>query len=85
MKAFTQLITVAVVVFGGVAIVHGGLQAGDLVTYLLYVAILIDPMLRLANFTRLYQEGMTGFERVMEMLEVAPEIEDARRRSSCRR
>ena len=61
MKAFTQLITVAVVVFGGVAIVHGGLQAGDLVTYLLYVAILIDPMLRLANFTRLYQEGMTGF------------------------
>ncbi len=76
MKAFTQLITVAVVVFGGVAIVHGGLQAGDLVTYLLYVAILIDPMLRLANFTRLYQEGMTGFKRVMEMLEVVPEIED---------
>ena len=76
MKAFTQLITVAVVVFGGVAIVNGGLQAGDLVTYLLYVAILIDPMLRLANFTRLYQEGMTGFQRVMEMLEVPPEIAD---------
>ena len=76
MKAFTQLITVAVVVFGGVAIVRGGLQAGDLVTYLLYVAILIDPMLRLANFTRLYQEGMTGFQRVMEMLEVTPEIDD---------
>ncbi len=76
MKAFTQLITVAVVVFGGVAIVQGGLQAGDLVTYLLYVAILIDPILRLANFTRLYQEGMTGFERVTEMLEVTPEIGD---------
>ena len=76
MKAFTQLITVAVVVFGGVAIVRGGLQAGDLLTYLLYVAILIDPMLRLANFTRLYQEGMTGFQRVMEMLEVTPEIDD---------
>jgi ATP-binding cassette, subfamily B, bacterial len=76
MKAFTQLITVAVVVFGGVAIVNGALQAGDLVTYLLYVAILIDPMLRLANFTRLYQEGMTGFQRVMEMLEVTPEIAD---------
>ena len=76
MKAFTQLITVAVVVLGGVAIVHGSLNAGDLVTYLLYVAILIDPMLRLANFTRLYQEGTTGFQRVMEMLEVQPEIQD---------
>jgi ATP-binding cassette, subfamily B, bacterial len=76
MKAFTQLITVAVVVLGGAAIVHGSLNAGDLLAFLLYVAILIDPMLRLANFTWLYQEGTTGFQRVMEMLEVQPEIQD---------
>jgi ATP-binding cassette subfamily B protein len=76
MKAFAQLITVAVVVLGGAAIVYGVLDAGDLVTYLLYVAILIDPMLRLANFTWLYQEGTTGFQRIMEMLEVQPEIQD---------
>jgi ATP-binding cassette subfamily B protein len=77
MKAFTQLITVAVVVLGGAAITRGALNAGDLVTYLLYVAILVDPLLRLANFTFLYQEGTTGFQRVMEMLEVEPEIQDA--------
>jgi ATP-binding cassette subfamily B protein len=76
MKAFTQLITVVVVVLGGTAITRGALNAGDLVTYFLYVAILIDPMLRLANFTYLYQEGTTGFQRVMEMLEIRPEIQD---------
>ena len=33
--AFTQLITIAVIIFGGVAIVHASLDLADLVTYLL--------------------------------------------------
>lgn len=77
LHAFTHLLTIAVILFGAVAIVQGNLDSADLVTYLLYVAILIDPVLRLVNFTRLYQEGMAGFNRFMEMLEVQPEIVDA--------
>ncbi len=75
--AFTQLMTVAVVIFGGVSIVNGTLDLADLLTFLLYVGILIEPIKRFANFTRLYQEGITGFERFMEVLEVAPDIQDA--------
>lgn len=77
MIAFTQLITVVVVVFGGVSIVNGSLDLADLVTYVLYVGILVEPVLRLVNFSRLYQEGITGFSRFMDMLEIAPDIEDA--------
>jgi ATP-binding cassette, subfamily B, bacterial len=75
--AFTQLITIAVVVFGGVAIVHASLDLADLVTYLLCVSILIDPIQKLVNFGRLYQEGITGFSRFMDILEVAPDLQDA--------
>jgi ATP-binding cassette, subfamily B, bacterial len=75
--AFTQLITIAVVVFGGVAIVHASLDLADLVTYLLCVGILIDPIQKLVNFGRLYQEGVTGFSRFMDILEVAPDLQDA--------
>jgi ATP-binding cassette subfamily B protein len=75
--AFTQLITMAVIVFGGVAIVHASLNLADLLTYLLCVSILIDPIQKLVNFGRLYQEGITGFHRFMDMLEVAPDLEDA--------
>lgn len=75
--AFTQLMTIAVIIFGGVAIVRGSLDLADLVTFLLYVGILIEPIRRFANFTRLYQEGIAGFERFVEILEVAPDIEDA--------
>ena len=44
---------------------------------MLYIGILIEPIKRFGNFTRLYQEGMTGFERFMEALEVTPAIENA--------
>jgi ATP-binding cassette subfamily B protein len=75
--AFTQLITIAVVVFGSAAIVRASLDLADLVTYLLFIGILIDPIQKLSNFIRLYQEGITGFNRFMEILEVAPDLQDA--------
>jgi ATP-binding cassette, subfamily B, bacterial len=76
MVAFTQLMTIAVIIFGGAAIVNATLDLADLLTYLLFVAILIDPIHKFANLARLYQEGITGYSRFMEMMEVAPDIQD---------
>lgn len=77
MIGFTQLITVAVIVFGGAAILHSSMQLPDLLTFFLCIGILIEPIQRMVNFARLYQEGMTGFDRFMEILEVEPDILDA--------
>lgn len=77
MTVFTQLMSIVVIVFGGVAIVNTTLDLADLLTFLLYIGILIEPINRFSNFTRLYQEGITGFERFMEALEVKPAIQDA--------
>jgi ATP-binding cassette subfamily B protein len=74
--AFTQFFTAAIVVFGGVSIVRGSLDLADLVTYLLYIGILVEPIRTALNFVRLYQEGVTGFERVMEVLETEPELQE---------
>ncbi|AWP30911.1 MULTISPECIES: ABC transporter ATP-binding protein [unclassified Paenibacillus] len=74
---FTQLITIAVIVFGGAAIVDAKLALADLLTFFLCIGILIEPIQRLVNFARLYQEGITGFDRFMEILEVEPDIEDS--------
>lgn len=72
----TQLMTVAVVVFGGIAIVDASLDLPDLITFLLYIGLLIEPIKRYGNFVRLYQEGITGFERFMEILETHPDLEE---------
>lgn len=74
--SFTQLMTVSIVIFGAVSIVKGSLDLADLLTFLLYSVILIEPIQRLGNFIRLYQQGITGFNRFMEVLEVQPDIQD---------
>ena len=71
---FAQLITVGVIAIGAVRVLHAELSVADMLTFLLCVAILIDPIQRLANFVRLWQQGYTGFIRVMEILEVAPDV-----------
>ena len=74
---FTQLMIIAVIVLGGASMTAGAsLDLPDLITFLLYVGILIEPIQRFSNFTRLYQMGFTGFERFMEVLEVGPDIQD---------
>ena len=75
--AFTQLITIAVIIFGGAGIANASLDLADLLTYLLCVGILIEPIERLVNFARLYQEGITGFNRYMDIMEVEPDIQDS--------
>lgn len=77
MIAFTQLITLVVIVLGGASLLQASLDLADLLTYLLYIGILIEPIQRLVNFARLYQVGITGFNRFMEYLEVVPDIQDA--------
>ena len=76
LATFAQLITVMVIVIGAARITAASLSAADLMTYLLCVAILIDPITRAVNFVRLWQEGLTGFDRFMDMLEIAPDIDD---------
>ncbi|MCY3834644.1 MAG: ABC transporter ATP-binding protein [Chloroflexi bacterium] len=76
MVAFTQVMTVVVVIFGAIAILGAELDLSDLITFLLYVGILIEPIQRLVNFARWYQEGITGFNRLMDILELPPAIQD---------
>jgi len=76
MAAFTQLITIAVIVFGAAGIARASLDLADLLTFLMCVAVLVDPIHRLVNFARLYQEGSTGFDRFFEMLQMEPDMPD---------
>lgn len=75
--AIIKLITVTVVVYGGVNIVNARLDLADLITFLLYIANFIEPIQKLTHMTEQFQEGITGFARFMEIMEIEPEIQDA--------
>lgn len=74
--SLTQVMTISIVIFGAVSIVKKSLDLADLLTFLLYIVILIEPIQRLGNFIRLYQQGVTGFNRFMDVLEIEPDIKD---------
>ena len=76
MSTIAQLITVGVIVAGAIRVVQAELRVGDLLTFLLCVAILVAPITRTVNFVRLWQMGYTGFTRFMEILETEPDIAD---------
>lgn len=75
--AITQLITVTVIVFGGISITKATLDLADLITFLLYIGNFIEPIQKLTHMTEQFQEGITGFERFMDILEIEPEIQDS--------
>lgn len=76
LSLFTGLINVAVIAGGGLFIAHKVINVGDLLTFLLYINNLIDPVKKLINFTEQFQNGMTGFDRFFDILEVEPDIVD---------
>lgn len=74
MDGFAQLVTIMVIVGGAIRILHAELTVAEMLTFLLCVGVLVDPVRRLDNFIRLWQEGATGFVRAMELLEEEPDI-----------
>lgn len=75
-ETFAQIITLLVVILGGLRILAAELTIADLLTFLLCVGVLVDPVKRMANLARLWQEGYTGFVRAMEILEIDPDVVD---------
>lgn len=76
--AFTSMITVAAAIFGSIFISKDIIVTADLVAFLLYINNLIEPVKKFINFTEQFQEGITGFERFMEVLEIEPDIVDSK-------
>lgn len=74
---FSELIPAAVIVFGGMAIVGGSIDLADVITFLLYVGYFIDPIRRLVFMTEQFQQGVAGFNRLMDILDLVPEVRDA--------
>ena len=74
--AFTTLITIIVVVAGGIFLTQGSLKVSDFVAFIMYISTFTEPVKKLINFTEQFQNGISGYERFIEMLAVEPDITD---------
>ena len=76
LNGFMNLITVVVIVAGGIFITKDIIKIADLITFLLYINNFTEPVNKLINFTEQFQNGITGYERFAEMISIEPDIKD---------
>ena len=74
--ALTTLVMIGVLVAGAAMITSRRMAVTDLITFLLYINNFTEPVKKLINFTEQFQNGYTGYERFLEILEVEPDIAD---------
>ncbi len=75
--AMTTMVTIIVLVAGACLITGGRMAVTDLVTFLLYINNFTEPVKKLINFTEQFQNGYTGYERFLEIMDIDPDITDA--------
>ncbi|MBS4955972.1 MAG: ABC transporter ATP-binding protein [Clostridium sp.] len=64
-----------VLIAGGIFTYYNAINLGDFLAYMLYVKLFTDPIKKLINFVEQYQNGMTGFKRFIDIMNVEEEIE----------
>ena len=75
---FTPLITVVIVVAGGIWIAGGTLEIANLLVFVMYAAYLLAPVPKLAELIPFFQSGFVGFVRFREIMDTVPDIVDAK-------
>ncbi|WP_312447663.1 ABC transporter ATP-binding protein [Lacrimispora sp.] len=75
-RMFDGLMYVVVIVAGGIFMVKGLIEPGDLVAYTLYVTTLLATIRRIIEFAEQFQRGITGVERFTELMDASVDIFD---------
>ena len=75
-RLFDGLMYLVVIVAGGLFMLYGKIEPGDLVAYMLYVTTLLYTIRRIIEFAEQFQRGMTGIERFCEIMDADVDIFD---------
>ena len=71
----TDVFNVIVLIAGGLFLYNGKISFGDYSAFVVSINMFISPVMTLINFMEQYQNGVTGFERFIEILDEEPETD----------
>ena len=66
----TDLFNVIVLLAGGIFLFNGEISFGDYSTFIVSVSLFMDPIKQLISFSEQLQEGVSGFERYIEIIDL---------------
>ena len=71
----TDIFNVVVLISGGLFLYAGQIELGDYTAFIVSVNLFISPIMTLINFMEQYLNGVTGFERFLQIMDAAPEVD----------
>ena len=72
----TDVFNVIILIAGGIFLFDGRITFGDYSTFIVSVNLFITPVNTLINFMEQYQNGVTGFKRFLEIMDIPVEKDD---------
>lgn len=72
---FNDLLYLVAITAGGLFLYYDLIDTGELAAYILYVTMMINPIRTLVNIFEQIQNGMTGFVRFTEIMDIPGEAE----------
>lgn len=77
-ETIIPLASAGLLLYGGYQVLQGTLSLGDLMMFLVYLLMLLDPLAVLAQSAATFQNSLSGLDRVLDLLEETQEMESDR-------
>ena len=72
----TSLMNVVILAAGGYCVYRGVINVGDMVAYMLFINMFVNPIKKLIQFVEMFQNAITGYVRFHELMNVKPEQDE---------
>ena len=73
-EVLIPLASTGLLLYGGYQIIEGNLTLGDLMMFLVYLTMLLDPLATIAGSAVAFQNNLAGLDRVLDVLDVEEEL-----------
>ncbi|MEM8913348.1 MAG: ABC transporter ATP-binding protein, partial [Planctomycetota bacterium] len=73
-EVLIPLASTTLLLYGGYQIIQGDLTLGDLMMFLVYLTMLLDPLATIAGSAVTFQNNLAGLDRILDVLEVEEEL-----------
>lgn len=77
MEILTLIGLAGILWYGGREVIRGALSTGELITFLGYIALAVNPLTYISQTLGVYQQAMASAERVFELMDTEPEIKES--------
>ena len=75
-ELLSALVTVGILVVGGIEVIDGHVQTGVVFGFLAALNAFFDPIQQLSQLYTTYQSGMAALDKIFELLDEEPELHD---------